>query len=201
MKSFLNQLLNVFLGVKFRYGKIISVGKETRFLRSFSISGKGEKLIIGENSLVGCQVVFEGENAKVEIGNNVYFGSSRIICRDNITFGNNILVSWGVTFYDHNSHSLREADRRKDIAQALQDFNSNGNFLMNKDWTTVETKGIIIQDDAWIGMEALILKGVTIGKGAIVGARSVVTKDVLPYTVVAGNPAKEVKKLDSFYSN
>jgi len=48
---------------------------------------------------------------------------------------------------------------------------------------------------AW-GMECLILKGVTVGEGAIVAARSVVTKDVAPYTIVAGNPAKEVKKLE-----
>ena len=55
---------------------------------------------------------------------------------------------------------------------------------------------IIIQDDAWIGAGAIILPNVTIGKGAVVGAGAVVTKDVPPYTVVAGVPAKEIKKLD-----
>jgi len=53
----------------------------------------------------------------------------------------------------------------------------------------------------WIGMEALILKGVTIGTGAIVGARSVVTKNVPPFTVVAGNPARVVKKLTPDYAD
>jgi chloramphenicol O-acetyltransferase type B len=53
----------------------------------------------------------------------------------------------------------------------------------------------MIKKDSWIGMEAMILKGVTVGEGAIVAARSVVSKDVPPFTVVAGNPAKVVKYL------
>lgn len=58
-----------------------------------------------------------------------------------------------------------------------------------------DNKGdIIIGNDVWIGYEAIILAGVTIGDGAIIGARAVVTKDVLPYTVVAGVPAKPIKK-------
>jgi len=76
----------------------------------------------------------------------------------------------------------------------------------NKEWITVypfvdqishsfEPKGdTIIESDAWIGMNAMIMPGVTIGEGAIVAAGSVVTKDVAPYTIVGGNPAKEVKK-------
>lgn len=58
-----------------------------------------------------------------------------------------------------------------------------------------DNKGdIIIGNDVWIGYEAIILAGVTIGDGAIIGAHAVVTKDVLPYTVVAGVPAKPIKK-------
>ena len=52
---------------------------------------------------------------------------------------------------------------------------------------------IIIEDDVWIGANAIILSGVTIGEGAIIGAGSVVTKNVEPYTIFAGNPAKKIK--------
>ena len=61
--------------------------------------------------------------------------------------------------------------------------------------TAWDNKGdIVIGNDVWIGYEAIILSGVTIGDGAIIGARAVVTKDVSPYTVVGGVPAKEIKK-------
>lgn len=56
-------------------------------------------------------------------------------------------------------------------------------------------KPIVIEDKAWIGFDSTILKGVTIGEGSVVGAKSVVTRNVDPYTVVAGNPAKVVRKL------
>lgn len=63
---------------------------------------------------------------------------------------------------------------------------------MTRSW---DNKGdIIIGNDVWIGFEAFILAGVTIGDGAIIGARAVVTKDVPPYTIVGGTPAKPIKK-------
>lgn len=52
---------------------------------------------------------------------------------------------------------------------------------------------VLIGNDVWIGYEALILSGVKIGNGAVIGARSVVTKDVAPYAIVAGNPAKQIR--------
>ena len=58
-----------------------------------------------------------------------------------------------------------------------------------KNWENVKSAPIKIKDKAWIGFNSIILKGVTIGEGAIVGAGSVVTKDVADYTIVAGNPA------------
>jgi len=81
-----------------------------------------------------------------------------------------------------------------------------GNHNHNPDWISVypfeshikdsyKPKGYtIIGNDVWIGMEAIIMPGVKIGDGAIIGARSVVTKDVEPYSIVCGNPAKEIKK-------
>lgn len=68
--------------------------------------------------------------------------------------------------------------------------------LERKDVTTSwDNKGdIIIGNDVWIGYEAVILAGVTIGDGAIIGARAVVTKDILPYTIVGGIPATPIRK-------
>ena len=75
-------------------------------------------------------------------------------------------------------------------------MNYKGNYLLNKDWSVVNSAPITIEDDVWIGMDALILKGVTIGKGSIIAPKSVVTKNVPPFTVVGGNPAAIIKQLE-----
>lgn len=56
---------------------------------------------------------------------------------------------------------------------------------------------VIINDDVWIGAGAIIVPGVTIGKGSVIAAGAVVTKDVAPYTLVGGVPAKEIKKIET----
>ena len=85
--------------------------------------------------------------------------------------------------------------RRKDIDDELRDIANGESFIRNKDWGCVNSQPIVIEDDAWIGMNCIILKGVTVGRGAVVGAGSVVTKDVPPWTLVAGNPARVIKEL------
>ena len=72
---------------------------------------------------------------------------------------------------------------------------SSPNFSRIRPYVKVLNGKIIIEKDAWIGAGAIILPNVTIGEGAVVGAGAVVTKDVLPYTVVAGVPARTIKKL------
>ena len=68
-------------------------------------------------------------------------------------------------------------------------------MVPSKNWNVVKKSPVIIEDKVWIGTRSIILKGVTVGEGAIVGAGSVVTKDVQPWTVVAGNPAQKIKEL------
>jgi acetyltransferase-like isoleucine patch superfamily enzyme len=72
---------------------------------------------------------------------------------------------------------------------ALKDFAEFRDFP----WHSNTKGGVVIGNDVWIGVNATILSGVTIGDGAIIGACSVVTKDVAPYTIVAGNPAKAIR--------
>ena len=87
---------------------------------------------------------------------------------------------------DHDSHSTKSSERVNDLNR----------FQLGKMvWDEVETRKIKIEKNAWIGMRSIVLKGVTIGEGAIVAAGSVVTKDVPSYTLVAGNPAIVKKKL------
>ena len=68
-------------------------------------------------------------------------------------------------------------------------------LIKKKTWDDVVIRPTIIEEDVWIGVNAIILKGIIIGKGAIVAAGAVVTKNVPPNTIVAGNPAKVIKEL------
>lgn len=145
------------------------------------------KLTIGEYSIVGCAIIFERPDCSISIGNRTYIGRSNLISAENIEIGDDILISWGCTIVDHNSHSVAWPERQNDTLE----FYHQG----TKTWDFVVKKPVKICNKAWIGFDVTILKGVTIGEGAVVGAASVVTKDVPPYTVVAGNPAKVIREI------
>lgn len=150
---------------------------------------------VGNDTILDCQITFESQEGKVVVGDNSFIGGSHLICRNKIVIENNVFMAWGSCVYDHNSHSLDYRDREEDIVQQLRDYRLGQNFIANKNWNVVDSKPILIKSNAWIGMNCIILKGVTIGEGAIVGAGSVVTKDVPDWTVVGGNPAKVIKVL------
>jgi galactoside O-acetyltransferase len=152
-------------------------------------------LTIGKKCLLKCNFIFESNKGEIIIGNNVHIGNADIISRDKITIGNDVTMAWGITIYDHNSHSLIWDERKYDNEQCYNDFIKYNNNILNKNWENVKSNKIEIHDKVWIGFDVLILKGVIIGEGAIIGAKSIVTKNVPPWTVVAGNPAKIVKHL------
>lgn len=179
--------------------KYLNIGNSNLF-PAFSmnlIKPKSEKIYlqVGNDSILSCQITFESQEGTVIIGNNNFIGDCHLICRNNITIENNVFIAWGTYIYDHNSHSLDYRDRENDILQQLKDFRLGQNFIANKNWETVNSNPILIKSNAWIGMNCIILKGVTIGEGAIVGAGSVVTKNVPDWAVVGGNPAKVIKLL------
>jgi galactoside O-acetyltransferase len=157
----------------------------------------GKKYVtIGDNTILDCLIQFESSTGEVVIGNNTFIGRSTLISRSKIEIGENVFMAWGSFVYDHNSHSLDYRERENDIAQQLLDYRAGKFFIENKNWDVVDTKPIKICSNAWIGMNCIILKGVTIGEGAVVAAGSVVTKDVAPWTVVGGNPAVKIKELE-----
>jgi acetyltransferase-like isoleucine patch superfamily enzyme len=164
----------------------------------FDGKNKNNSIIIGENSMVGCAFIFESDKGKIEIGENTFInGKTTFISREYIRIGNHVTIAWGCTLYDHNSHSLDYRERQKDIKQQNDDYRNGRNFIESKDWSAVMSKPIIVEDNVWIGFDCVILAGVTIGEGAVVGARSVVRENIEPWTVVAGNPAKIIKRLQN----
>jgi len=164
----------------------IDIAESTRIIFS-KIDPKADcNLTIGGNSMIDGSLIFEREGACIQIGERVFIGSAALISAERITIGDDVLISWGCTVVDHNSHAISWQHRSNDVNEWMKG---------KKDWSNVERKPVEIHSKAWIGFNAIILKGVTIGEGAIVGAGSVVTKDVPPYTIVAGNPAKVIREI------
>ena len=161
----------------------------------FNVNSKNP-IKIGNNCMINCDFIFESEKGEIEIGDRTFInGGTSLISRSKIKIGNDVTIAWGCTLYDHNSHSLDWQERQKDLEQQLNDYNNGLNFIKNKNWETVKSRPITIEDKVWIGFDCTILNGVNIGEGAIVGAKSVVRENVEPYTIVAGNPAVVIKKL------
>ena len=105
------------------------------------------------------------------------------------------MIAWGCLLYDHDSHSVNWQERKRDTLQKYEDVRNGLDTIYNKDWSAVKSAPIHICSKVWIGADVKILKGVTVGEGAVIGAGSVVTKDVEAWTVVGGNPARVLKRL------
>lgn len=125
--------------------------------------------------------------ASVRIRQPVYMDFGK-----NITFGENVFVNASCHFQDQGGIKIGNnvlIGHQTVLASLDHDLHPKhrGNLYPGK---------IIIEDDAWIGANATILKGITVGEGSVVAAGSVVTKDVAPYTIVGGNPAKFIKKIE-----
>jgi acetyltransferase-like isoleucine patch superfamily enzyme len=148
---------------------------------------KGGQIAIGYNSHCAANVtVLEG--GRVTIGAKTWINSGAVLgCAVKISIGDGVMVAHGVTIYDNNNHPT-ELEKRIEIAN--QEYPPN---LIS--WKNSIKQEVLIGDYAWIGMHSIILKGVRVGRGAIVAAGSVVVKDVPEMCVVAGNPAKPVKYL------
>jgi len=144
------------------------------------------RLTIGEGSIFEGAIAADRPEASVSIGSRTFFGNSTIVTACNVEIGNDVLVSWGCTIVDHDSHSLSWKQRSHDVAN---------HYAGIKDWSSVKIRSVSIRDKVWIGFNVIVLKGVTVGEGAVIAAGSVVTRDVAPYTLVAGNPAVSIRSL------
>lgn len=154
-------------------------------------------LTIGSSNILYGNMIFENKTGHIRIGNRCYIGGgSSIISINSVEIGDDVTISYGVTVYDHNSHSIYWEERKDDTNRMLEALNSGSGFIKNKDWSGVKSAPVKINDKVWIGFGSSIMKGVTIGEGSVVAANSVVVKDVPPYTVVGGNPAVVIKKIE-----
>jgi acetyltransferase-like isoleucine patch superfamily enzyme len=136
----------------------------------------------------GCSFAV-GENGSCSVGDFTLMNGALVMAEERIEIGSHCLISWNVGIADSDFHPLAPAQRIID-AHALAPF-----FKDRPPRPKLRTMPVIISDNVWIGMNAVILKGVTIGENSVVAAGAVVTKSVPANVVVAGNPAVITKEL------
>lgn len=168
--------------------KVSKLGVNSVLLCKIDIRRAGGQVFVGDDSLVNGILVTELNDTSIHIGNNVFIGGNTIIDTvSDITIKDDVLISYDCLISDSDNHSIYCKERKND----LYDWRNGGNH----NWSTTKTSPVFIDSGVWIGAKSIILKGVKIGEGAVVGAGSVVTKSIPPYTIVAGNPAKVIREI------
>lgn len=159
----------------------ITIGNNSRFLGcSYFRKFKNSKIIIGDNftcvSNVGHNIIYRScsigtyaEDAVLQIGNKVGVSGCIIACFKSISIGNNVRIGGNCVILDGDFHT--------------------------DDYRSGKCKEIVIDDNVWLGMDSKILKGVHIGQNSVIGAGSIVTKDIPANVIAAGNPCKVIKNI------
>lgn len=156
--------------------------------RTVNLQHNPSKIVVKDFTHSRAELLIFAHAGEIEIGNYCYIGEgTRIWSAEKISIGDRVLIAHNVNITDTNSHEIDVLERHMSFKELIEKGK-------HPNYPTVKTKPIIIEDDVWIGFNSIILKGVIIGKGAIIAAGSVVTKDIPPYSIVAGNPAQIIKQ-------
>jgi acetyltransferase-like isoleucine patch superfamily enzyme len=168
--------------------RVTSCGEGSSLLGVVDVRAATAEIHVGRGCLVQGDLVAETPASRIVLEDNVFVGGGTLVdCAISILMEEDVLVSHGCLLADSDNHSSRYSVRRHDLAQ----WRAGGQH----DWASTPRAPIRLLRGAWIGARAIVLKGVTVGEGAVVGAGSVVTRDVPPYSIVGGNPAVVIRAL------
>ena len=163
---------------------------ETTFSFQFFRSRREAGVQYGRGASTYLGTMFNvGPEGRVTLGDYALVHGAHIICDAEITIGAYALLSWNVVLMDSYRVPFDRLQRRRELEQVHTRTPRCAAGV-------VEARPICIEPNVWIGFDSCVLPGVTIGRGSVVGARSVVATNVPPFTVVAGNPARVIRKLE-----
>lgn len=191
--------VRIYSGVKLNHAGLIEVGSGVVFRQGVNLKLEpstkvsiGSKVLLQQDVRIDCRGSSQLElkdgicldrgvdlkvygEGKIDIGQNTYIGPYTCIsCYGKLKIGRDCLIASHSSIYAHN-HDFADPTRK----------------IRDQGFTS---KGIIIEDDCWLGSGVKVVDGVTIGKGSVIGAGAVVTKDIPPYSVAVGVPAKVISK-------
>jgi serine acetyltransferase len=160
-----NLIFNGIISIKKKKGSLITIGDNCRFhSRKYALP------ILLQSP---CRFVTLQKDAKITFGKNSGASGATIVAASEISIGENVLIGSNTTIVDTNFHSTEPTSRNQ---------------------TDLTGKKITIENNAFIGMNSLILKGVTIGENSFIGANSVVANNIPPNSIAMGNPCKVIIK-------
>lgn len=154
-------------------------------------SSLADAMIIGKGS--GCYdraSFVVGKNGRIKIGEFNILNGSTFVCNKHITIGNHCMFAWGSVVTDSWVGNKNMAVQQK---RSLLEYAAKDKDRIMPVHSISEA--IIIEDNVWVGFDAIVLPGVKLGRGCIVGSKSVITEDIPAYAIVAGNPAKIIRYL------
>ena len=148
-------------------------------------------LVLGDASGAYDRATFVvGPRGTVSVGEYTVLNGTYIVANERVTIGSHCLLAWGSVLTDTWIGVTASPEARRVLLRAVA--GDPGRHL-----GAVETpRPVTLEDNVWIGFDSVVLPGVTIGRGAIVGCKTLVTADVAPYEVVVGDPMRVVRRLD-----
>jgi acetyltransferase-like isoleucine patch superfamily enzyme len=161
------------------------------FLLYRSEAAVGIRYARGAHSYLGT--MFDvGPAGRVTLGEHALVHGVRIVCDDRVEIGDHAMLSWNVVLMDTYRMPHDPAARRALLGRLAVSAS-----LPRQLPAAADARPVVIGPNTWIGFDACVMPGVTVGRGAVVGAKSVVFDDVPEYTVVAGNPARPIRSLEA----
>jgi acetyltransferase-like isoleucine patch superfamily enzyme len=173
-KKLIGYARGVLLSTKFDKPSRICVRGHITVIKRYGFINVNDYTTFWPRAKLSCVGRSKSDQAKLQIGHRCSIGDrTEIHSGKNISIGNEVIIAWDCVIMDRDYHST-----------------SGGIEAI---------RPVVIGDKVWIGCRSILLKGITVGEGAVIGAGSVVTKDVPPYTLVAGNPAKRIKSVEGWH--
>ncbi len=172
----------------FRQGERVYLDSSWGFDAFFSVNE--EAMAMGNASACYDRATFVSSgNGKIEIGTYTILNGCTLICNNHICIGNYVMIAWGAVISDNYLASdLNDSQR----ARLLKKIGRS----TKREMPFSHSCPVRIGDNVWIGFDAVILPGTSIGRGSVIGCKSVVSGDIPEYSVVAGNPGRVIKKLE-----
>lgn len=175
----MNKIINIIRLIRFAFYKLNFLSQLRAPLKNYFAQGRltltaGGQMTMGRDNVVDNGFDFDVKKGLFSVGNRNYFNKNvKVVCFYGVQIGDDCLIADSVHIYDHDH-------KYEDLKRPIKEQG-------------YKTRPIRIGNNVWIGAKATILKGVTIGDGAIIGANAVVTCDIPANTIVGGNPAKVLK--------